>query len=105
MSFYREGIRKLPKGGERSLMQMGNISLINIFCLFLNKDWILHKKAQNFLVHLIDDLILASKDINVVKSLKTKLQRAFKMIDLGTINSILDIGVQRKDGTEKIRFS
>jgi len=27
-----------PKDGKRSLIQTGNISLINIFCLFLNKD-------------------------------------------------------------------
>jgi len=27
-----------PKDGKRSLVQTGNISLINIFCLFLNKD-------------------------------------------------------------------
>jgi len=34
-----------PKNGKRSLMQEGNFSLINIFCLLLNKDFILQKKS------------------------------------------------------------
>jgi len=29
---------RYPKDGKKSLMETGNISLINIFCLFLNKD-------------------------------------------------------------------
>jgi len=38
VSFYCQEIRKQPKDGKRLLMQTGNISLINTFCLFLNKD-------------------------------------------------------------------
>jgi len=40
VSFYRQGIASYPKpkDGKSSLMQTGNIPLINIFCLFLNKD-------------------------------------------------------------------
>jgi len=34
-------------------METGNISLVNIFCLFLNKDLILQNKAHNFFVYLI----------------------------------------------------
>jgi len=37
VSFYRQGIRKLSERWQK-LMQTGNISLINSFRLFLNKD-------------------------------------------------------------------
>jgi len=36
VSFYCQEIRKVPE--RKSLIQTGNISLVNIFCLFLNKD-------------------------------------------------------------------
>jgi len=37
VSFYRHGIRKLPERWQK-IIDANNISLINIFCLFLNKD-------------------------------------------------------------------
>jgi len=49
VSFYRQGIRKQSERWQRSLMQTGNISLINIFCLFFDKDLILQKKLNTFL--------------------------------------------------------
>jgi len=48
------------------------------------------------LIIYIDDLILASKDINMFKNIKTKnIKKAFKMTNLGTISNILGIKVQR----------
>jgi len=53
----------------------------------------------------IDDLILTSKDINMLRNVKTKLKKAFKMTDLGTISNILGIKVQREDEIEEICLS
>jgi len=57
------------------------------------------------LIIYIDDLILASKDINMLKSVKTNLKKAFEMTDLGTISNILRFKVQREDETGKICLS
>jgi len=37
-----------PNDSKRLLMQTWNSSLINIFCLFLNKDWIVEKSTELF---------------------------------------------------------
>jgi len=56
------------------------------------------------LIIYVDDLILASKNINMLKSIKTKLEKAFKMTDLG-ISNILGIKVQCENETRKICLS
>jgi len=61
-------------------------------------------KCVIFIIY-VDDLILASKDINMITSVKTKLKSAFKMTDLGTINNILGIKVQCEDEIGKICLS
>jgi len=50
-------------------------------------------------------ICLALKDINMLKSVKTKLKKAFKITDLGIISNILGIKVQHDGETEKIRLS
>jgi len=57
------------------------------------------------LVIYVDDLILASKDIEMLKNVKVKLKKSFKMTDLGRISNILGMKVQREDETGKIRLS
>jgi len=57
------------------------------------------------LIIYVDNLILASKDINIFENINTKLKKAFKMIDLGTISNILGIKVQREGETGKICLS
>jgi len=57
------------------------------------------------LIIYVDDLILASKDISMLKSVKTKLRKAFKMTDLETISNILRIKVQHESETGKICLS
>jgi len=57
------------------------------------------------LVIYVDDLILASKDIEMFKNVKAKLKKLFKMTDLGRISNILGMKVQREDETGKIRLS
>jgi len=44
----------------------------------------------------VDDLILASKDINMLKNLKTKLKKAFKVTTLGIISNILKYSAKVK---------
>jgi len=55
------------------------------------------------LIIYVDDLILALKDINMLKSVKIKLKKAFKMT--GTISNILEIKIQREGETGKICLS
>jgi len=55
------------------------------------------------LIIYIDDLILTSKDINMLKSVKTKSKKEFKMTDLGIICNIL--GIKARSETGKIRLS
>jgi len=57
------------------------------------------------LIIYVDDLISVSKDINMLKSVKTKLKKAFKVTDLGIISNILGIKIQRESETGKIRLS
>lgn len=53
----------------------------------------------------VDDLILASRKINKLESLKSKMKTMFKMVDLGQINNILGINVQRDAATGKMHLS
>lgn len=53
----------------------------------------------------VDDLILASKKIEKLNMIKSKLKSAFKIVDLGQINNILGVNVQREGATGRIRLS
>ena len=53
----------------------------------------------------VDDIILASKRIEKLETVKTKLKTAFKMVDLGPIHDILGINVERQGLTGSIRLS
>lgn len=53
----------------------------------------------------VDDLILASKKIEKLDFVKSKLKSAFKMVDLGPIHDILGINVERQGLTGSIRLS
>jgi hypothetical protein len=52
----------------------------------------------------VDDLILASKKLEKLNEVKKNMKWEFKMKDLGPINNILGIHIQR-NGTGKIRLS
>jgi len=49
VSFFRQGIRKLPERWQKVVDRNGEYFAANIFCLFLNKDLILQKKHRIFL--------------------------------------------------------
>lgn len=53
----------------------------------------------------VDDLILASKKVENLERVKSKLKSAFKMVDLGPIHDILGIGVERQGLTGSICLS
>lgn len=53
----------------------------------------------------VDDLILASKRVEKLESIKSKLKSAFKMVDLGPIHDILGIYVERQGLTGSIYIS
>jgi hypothetical protein len=52
----------------------------------------------------VDDLILASKKLEKLNEVKKNMKSEFKMKDLGPINNILVIHIQR-NGTGKIHLS
>ena len=53
----------------------------------------------------VDDLILASKKMDRLEDVKLKMKSMFKMVDLGQINNILGISVQREGATGRIHLS
>lgn len=53
----------------------------------------------------VDDLILASKEIEELKRVKTNLKSTFKMVDLGPIHDVLGISVEREGQTGSILLS
>lgn len=53
----------------------------------------------------VDDLILASKKVEKLERVKSKLKSAFKMVDLGPIHDILGINVERQGLTGSIYLS
>lgn len=52
----------------------------------------------------VDDLILASKKIEKLDLIKSKMKSTFKMVDLGQISNSLGINLQREDATGMIRL-
>ncbi|CAK9827765.1 Retrovirus-related Pol polyprotein from transposon TNT 1-94 [Anthophora retusa] len=57
------------------------------------------------LIIYVDDLLLASKNIEALNKIKSKFKTAFKIVDLGQVNNILGICVQREGTTGKIHLS
>lgn len=64
-------------------------------------------KGENRVIIIIyvDDLILASKTLQKLESIKAKLKSAFKMVDLGQISNILGINVHREGDIGPIHLS
>lgn len=62
-------------------------------------------KDRVIMIIYVDDLILASKNIKSMEIIKSKMKSTFEMVDLGQINDILGINVQRDGATGKIRLS
>lgn len=57
------------------------------------------------LLSYVDDIILASKKIERLEFVKSKLKSTFKMVDLGPIHDILGINVKRQGLTGSIYLS
>jgi len=45
------------------------------------------------LIIYVDDLILASKDVEMFENVKAKLKKSFKMTDLGKTSNVLGIKI------------
>jgi len=61
--------------------------------------------SRVILIVYVDDIILASKEYHELIKIKKNLQSAFKMVDLGPINHILGMDVERESLTGKLRLS
>lgn len=53
----------------------------------------------------VDDLILASKELDRLEYIKSKMKSTFKMTDLGQVRNILGINVQREGATGRMHLS
>jgi len=75
-----------------SSVENGEKRISTDLCIYVFEE---NVKCVIFIIY-VDDLILVSKDINMLKSVKTKLKKAFKMTDLGTISNILKYSAKVK---------
>lgn len=71
-------------------------------CVYIYGD---NKQDTVTLLIYVDDLILASKSINKLMELKTKLKTEFCMTDLGPLSQILGINVRREEATGRIKLN
>lgn len=53
----------------------------------------------------MDDLLLASKSVEVLYKVKLELNKFFKMKDLGPVSEILGIQIKRDGDTGSIKIS
>lgn len=63
-----------------------------------------HEKRVIMTVY-VDDMVIASKDINELNNVKRKLQSEFEIQDLGQITDILGIRVEREGKTGSLKLS
>jgi len=71
-------------------------------CVYIYGD---DKEDTVILLIYVDDLMLASKNINKLMELKTKLKTEFRMTDLGPLSQILGINVIREEATGRIQLN
>ena len=65
----------------------------------------LHGGGHVYLLLYVDDMLIASKDKEEVKSLKSKLAKEFDMKDLGSAKKILGMEIQRDRNAGTLRLS
>jgi len=70
-------------------------------CVFVGQ---IHKEIVIVIVY-VDDLLIASRSLEILNTVKSKLCEKFKMKDLGPVTEILGIRVQREGPTGSIRIS
>lgn len=93
----REWYRKL----DSYIMEIGGKRTSADPCVYvIGKD-----EKRLIIIIYVDDLILASKKMDRLENVKSKMKSTFKMVDLGQINNILGISVQREGATGKIHLS
>lgn len=69
-------------------------------CVYVNTD-----EEKVIIVLYVDDLLIASKNLSLLKETKSRLMEKFKMNDLGELNDILGMKINREDSTGKIKIS
>ena len=63
------------------------------------------QESRVIVIIYVDDMLLASKDIERLELVKSKLKSTFKMVDLGPVSNILGIKVERDGPTGRIHLS
>lgn len=92
----REWYRKL----DNFLLNLGGRRTEADPCIYTFNE----NESRVILIVYVDDLILASRKYNKLVKIKS-LQCTFKMVDLGSINHILDMDIKREGLTGKICLS
>lgn len=62
-------------------------------------------KSDIIIIIYVDDILLASKDLDELTKTKHLLKSRFKINDLGEVKDILGMHVERKESTDKIKLS
>lgn len=70
-------------------------------CVYVNTG----QSDRVIIIVYVDDLIIASRNLEMISNTKKELKRNFKMKDLGPINNILGINVKRKHPTGSITIT
>ncbi len=90
------GLKQAPRAWNKTLVkflsELGLIQLKSDVCVFTNKELIVEIY--------VDDIIIASKNLNRIIDFKQKLSLKLKTQDLGEANYILKIKVERIRGGE-----
>ena len=85
------GLKQAPRAWNKSLVQFlsdfGLMQLKSDVCVFVNQELIV--------AIYVDDIIIASKDLNKIVLFKKQLGVRFKTKDLGEVNYVLKIRVER----------
>lgn len=70
-------------------------------CVFVGK---IHDETVIVVVY-VDDLLIASRNLKALKTVKSKMSEKFKMKDLGQVTEILGMRVEREGATGNIHIS
>lgn len=70
-------------------------------CVFIGQ---IHSDIVIIIVY-VDDLLVASRNLNVLNTIKSKLCKKFKMKDLGQVSNILGMHVEHQGATGRINIS
>ena len=73
------------------IVDIGFVALKSDPCVYLYD----HNGAKIYLTLYVDDLLLAGNDSNVISMVKGKLQKRFKMTDMGEASLVLEMEIKR----------